>query len=312
MKNYALIVACVFPFIPLWLLLDHLAELKYRTAPASKYWESRLNNRPEFFRSEGFVWFAPPEIYFHGYWPRRTPEKEIDAAFYTNWNGYISRLVLNTNQWDTNTVQKLCLLTGTNFGANQAAWANWNSEKTVTKEQALLLLERYKIVEPELAKLFSFHVRNRHWFAVFESAFFCLLWAMIVLLPRMRLARSIPILRWGLIGYLFSAVAFLPSLFGYADGAFTTWQGPEALSYSGGYLWRGEFVYGNSIAYRTFFEILGSPPLWTLQHLRINFSLDQINAFFYFIIFYALASAVITALISLLVAALKPKKQSAS
>lgn len=225
MKRCVIFFACIFPIIPLWFFLSHLAEHKYRIFPASEYWESRLNGQPEFFHSEGFIWFAPPEVYFHGYWPRRAPENEIDAAFLPAWDKYILGLVSNTNHWDTNVVQKLCLLTGANCGTNQAAWAKWKIENKVTKESALLLLPKPQNSESELVDFFQFHVRNRYWLVAFESVFYCLLWTILVLLPNLHISDRLKPLKWGLIAWCFSMIAFLPLMCGYGSGAFTTWQG---------------------------------------------------------------------------------------
>ena len=294
MKRRALIIACVLPILPLWLLLIHLAEKKYPIVSAKEYWESRLEGRPEFFHLDGYVWFAPKWVYLHGYWPRRVREKDAENGILSSWNDFVSNLIGDTNQWGTNVVQKLNSLTGANCGNNQSGWLKWKSEHAFTKEQVLSFLPPPS-KDPELQGYFRFHVQNRIWFATFEALFFSSLWATFLVLSRVRLKEGLPSIKWGIVSWFLSFLAFAPWLCNYGMGAFTTWQGPDVRSYSGSYLWRGDFHYGNSIAYRTFVEILGTPPLWCLQHFRFLrfFDNGQFGVFIWFCLFYAVTSFVI-------------------
>jgi hypothetical protein len=289
MKRRALILTCVLPIIPLWLVLIYLADQKYEIVSGEKYWDSRFDHNVEYVRSGGYVWFPPVGTPFHGFWPERSRESDIDAAFFPAWNNYVSDSILKESLESTSVVEKLHSMTGVNFGTNQAAWVKWKSENKLTKEDAFSLMPK-PARDIELEDYFRFHIKNRYWFATLEAIFFCFLWTTVVVLGRWRFLNHSGLIKWIFISWFVAIIAFLPLLFGYGSGAFTTWQGPNALVYSGGHLWHGYISYGNSIGYRTFVEIFGSPPMWILQHSpQIDWLDGELGVLYSFTIFYAIA-----------------------
>ena len=279
MRRFLLIAACLVAGLPIWLVLAHLDEDKYQIVTASTYWEARLSSRCEFFRLDGYAWFGPPWIPIHGYWPLRVPVQALEGSLVPEAEAYVTRL-LEAERLRDSATEFLHGLTGQDFGNDLEAWRQWwnNRPAPLDRERVVAYIDTLPPVDEDLRYVFKADALGRPKRLLLETLFFWALWCVLVIgafgihvyTPSTRLARQrlCPALKGLGIAMFFSVAAFAPYVpLGYGASAFSTWRGPGFITYSGLYLWHGEVRFGDTIGYRTFVEILGTPALWLLKKL---------------------------------------------
>ena len=277
------LLTCVLllPGPVLWVVLSSLREVKYPIVSAESYWHARLDGSPEFFRYDGYAWFKPPGMPMHGYWPLRVPAKNLVEAPLAEADTLVSKLI-EAEKLHGYQADRLRRLTGQDFGTDIEAWKVWRDANagTTDRDRVLAYLESFPPADRELCDYFEADARGASKRVLWETLFFWVLWFGLFLgLFKVRVSTKSSRLSWqrigpaakGLgLGAFLSALGFLPwAALGYGHGAFTTWQGPACMIYSGAYPWRGGVEHGATIGYRTFLEIMGTPPLWVLEKLPV-------------------------------------------
>lgn len=278
MKRVALGLACLLPGPTLALGLWEMMEDKYPVRTPRDYWAARFSGAPSYFRFDGFDWFRTPGIPLHGEWPSRAPLEGLDAALLPFAEEFVSARV-SAEGWSPSVVADLNLLTGADAGDDQDAWRAWRADHpaAVDEERARAFLASRSSDDLKLRDVFEADARNRisRWLG--ETLGFWTGWIVLVLgtfviriTPgrpgRVAQAACVALKGWFLALLLFAAAMTPWLVFGYGDGAFTTYEAPGAVVYSGPYWWGGGIRHGDTIGYRTFVEIIGTPCLALLQH----------------------------------------------
>ena len=279
MRRVLLMVTCLLPGPLIWLGLAHLGEAKYPVVSPATYWEARLSGRPEFFRLDGYAWFAPPWIPIHGYWPLRVSVQTLADTLVPEAEAHVTRL-LEADRLRDSAPEHFRGLTGEDFGTDWEAWRQWWASRSgsLDRERILAYLNSLPPLDDDLRDLFEADALGRSRRLLLEVLFFWALWCILVIgvfglrvfTPSTRLARQrlCPALKGLVVATFFGVVAFAPYVpLGYGASAFSTGRGPGFMAYSGPYMWRGGIHYGGTIGYRTFLEILGTPALWLLHKM---------------------------------------------
>ncbi len=280
-RRMLLFCVLIFPGPVLWVMLSSLKEEKYPIVSPERYWHARLSGSPEFFRYDGYAWFKLPGMPIHGYWPLRVPAKNLVEVPIAEADTFVSKLIDGEKLYEYQ-ADRLHRLTGQDFGTDIGSWRVWRDANAGTTDLDLLLayLDSFPPPDRELCDYFEADARGASQRVLWETLFFWVLWLGLILglykvrvrtkSSRLSWQRICPAAKGMVLGAFLSGLGFMPwAVLSYGSGAFTTWQGPACIIYSGVYPWRGGVQYGDTIGYRTFLEILGTPPLLVLEKLPV-------------------------------------------